>query len=342
MPSPPPAPNFEPASTPGAAQTVAQTVAQVVGPNPGVHLEIKALILLVLMVTVVVASALYVMYARGVFESTQQLVLVAEDSEGVITGMDLTFSGFAIGRVRRIELAEDGKARIVVDVARKGSKWLRTSSVFTMERSVVGETKLRAFTGLLADPPLPEDAVRTVLRGDATAEVPRLVASIHSLVDNLDRMTQTDSSLNTSLDNVKAVSDGLKGQYGALGVALGGDDNAKKVMRSLDLTNTLLARADTRIFGKQGALDDLQGTAKEVQATVIELRLLLSNTQGSLKKVDAVLVEALGVAANAKSATTDLAPLRSQVEASLRQVDGLINEINRKWPFARDSQIKLP
>ena len=342
MPSPPPAPNFEPASTPGAAQTVAQTVAQVVGPNPGVHLEIKALILLVLMVTVVVASALYVMYARGVFESTQQLVLVAEDSEGVITGMDLTFSGFAIGRVRRIELAEDGKARIVVDVARKGSKWLRTSSVFTMERSVVGETKLRAFTGLLADPPLPEDAVRTVLRGDATAEVPRLVASIHSLVDNLDRMTQTDSSLNTSLDNVKAVSDGLKGQYGALGVALGGDDNAKKVMRSLDLTNTLLARADTRIFGKQGALDDLQGTAKEVQATVIELRLLLSNAQGSLKKVDAVLVEALGVAANAKSATTDLAPLRSQVEASLRQVDGLINEINRKWPFARDSQIKLP
>jgi len=70
------------------------------------------------------------MYARGVFESTQQVVLIADDSEGVIVGMDLTFSGFPIGRVRRIELSDDGKARIVVDVARKDAKWIRTSSAY--------------------------------------------------------------------------------------------------------------------------------------------------------------------------------------------------------------------
>ena len=96
------------------------------------HLEFKAVLLLVFMLVLVLGSAVYVMYARGVFDSTQKLILVAEDSEGVVVGMDLTFSGFPIGRVRRIELADDGKARIVVDVSSKDAHWLRVSSVFTI------------------------------------------------------------------------------------------------------------------------------------------------------------------------------------------------------------------
>jgi phospholipid/cholesterol/gamma-HCH transport system substrate-binding protein len=34
--------------------------------------------------------------------------------------------------------------------------------------------------------------------------------------------------------------------------------------------------------------------------------------------------------------------LRAEVEGSLRKVDHLVNEINRKWPFARDTELKLP
>jgi phospholipid/cholesterol/gamma-HCH transport system substrate-binding protein len=48
------------------------------------------------------------------------------------------------------------------------------------------------------------------------------------------------------------------------------------------------------------------------------------------------------VGANAREATTDLGALRAEVEASLRKVEGLVNEVNRKWPFARDTELKLP
>jgi phospholipid/cholesterol/gamma-HCH transport system substrate-binding protein len=58
--------------------------------------------------------------------------------------------------------------------------------------------------------------------------------------------------------------------------------------------------------------------------------------------VDAVLVEAQGIASNTREATVDLGSLRAEVEASLRKVDSLINEVNRKWPFARDTEIRLP
>ena len=78
------------------------------------------------------------------------------------------------------------------------------------------------------------------------------------------------------------------------------------------------------------------------RATVAQLNGLLADARLSLKKVDAVLLEAQAVATNAREGTSDLAALRAEVDASLRKVEHLVNEINRKWPFARDPEIKLP
>ena len=306
------------------------------------HLEFKATLLLIVLVLLVGGAALYLGYARGAFESTQQLVLVAEDSEGVGVGMDLTFAGFPIGRVRRIELGADGNARILIDVALKDAHWLRQSSVFAIQRGVVGNTNIRAYTGILTDPPLPDGAERTVLRGDATAEIPRLMAEARQVLQNLSAMTATDSSLNASLANVQGFTDKLKGPGGAMGALVGSDADAKKLITALDRTNTLLARldglaakADTQVFGNDGLVRD-------ARTTVTQLNAMLVDARTSLKQVDAVLAEAKAVGANVNAATTDLGALRADVETSLRNVDGLINELNRKWPFKRDTELKLP
>ena len=306
------------------------------------RLEFKAILLLVFMLLLVVSSALYVMYARGVFESNQRLVLIADDSEGVVVGMDLTFAGFPIGRVRRIELAEDGKARVLVDVATKDAHWLRTSSVFTLVRGLVGSTNIRAYTGLLTDPPLPDGAVRTVLQGDAAGEVPKLIAAAKDLIENLNTLAGSQGALGKSFSNLQTLTARINGPGGALNVLLGGDAEAKKIMLTLDRTNALLARldglaakTDTQVFGAKGVMP-------ETRATVVQLNALLGDARASLQKVDAVLVEAQAVGANAREASADLGTLRGEVEASLRKVDGLVNEINRKWPFARDTEVKLP
>ena len=55
-----------------------------------------------------------------------------------------------------------------------------------------------------------------------------------------------------------------------------------------------------------------------------------------------MLVEAQAIGANVRESTTDLGALRAEVETNLRKVETLVNEINRKWPFARDTELKLP
>ena len=242
---------------------------------PVPHLALKATALLLLLVALVVGAALYVLYARGVFEPTQQLVLIADDSEGVVPGMDLTFSGFPIGRVRRVELGAQGNARILIDIPRADAHWLRTSSVFTLVRSLVGGTNLRAFSGILADPPLPDGAERTVLRGDATAEIPRVVSAARELLQNLTTMTASGSALNESVGNVQALTGKLKGPGGGLGVLLD-DAERRKVATTLDRTNALLARLDGLAAQTDRQVFGAAGVVPEARATVVELRGLLA------------------------------------------------------------------
>lgn len=226
-------------------------------PPPVKNLEFKAALLLAFLLLLVVGSALYVAYARGAFERTQRLVLVAPDSEGVSVGMNLTFAGFPIGRVGRIELAEDGNVQILVDVPVKDAKWLRSSSIFTMEKALVGGTKIKAFSGVLTDPPLEDGAVRQVLSGDAAAEIPGIVASIKELIGNLNALTNADAPLPQSLVHLQGTAAKLNGPQGAMGALFGNEADAKKVVEAIDRANTLLARVDQLT----GRLDSLVANA---------------------------------------------------------------------------------
>ena len=306
---------------------------------------------LLLGVTLLVAAAFvaYVMHARGVFEATQRLTLVADNAEGVSVGMDLTFSGFPIGRVNRIALGEDGHARIEIDVPKKDARWLRASSIFTLERGLVGGARIRAFTGNLQDAPLADGAVRSVLHGDTQEEIPRMVATLRSVLENLEQVTAGGGSLQASLANVRALTERLAGRQAALGALLGSDDAARNLIAAIDRANALLAslggvsrrldaviaKTDQRVFGEGGVLD---GT----QRAVTQANVILGEVSERLKQVDKILADAQALSANAKAATTDLCALRAEVEASLRKVAALIEEINRKWPFARDTEIRLP
>ncbi|MCM2326527.1 MAG: MlaD family protein [Lysobacter sp.] len=313
------------------------------------HAGVKAGVVLAVTAVIAVAFVAYVLYARGVFENTQRLVLMADDGAGVTVGMDLTFSGFPVGRVQKIELAADGKARIEVDVPEDDAKWLRASSVFTLERSLVGATRLRAFTGNLEDKPLPDGAIREVLRGDATDELPGLIASMKRLLENLERMSAEDSSLNASLASVKTLTDRMSGPSGALGGILGSEENARKVITALDRANATLAsleKVSARLDGLIGKADEgvfgAGGMMEETRKTVANLNAALTEAREGLRKADAILVDAQKITASTREATADLGTLRQEVESSLRRVNSLIDEINRKWPFARDTEVKLP
>jgi phospholipid/cholesterol/gamma-HCH transport system substrate-binding protein len=78
------------------------------------------------------------------------------------------------------------------------------------------------------------------------------------------------------------------------------------------------------------------------EQAIAQLNATLGDARESLKKADAVLAEAQKVGANTAAATEDLAALRAEIDANVRKLGSLIDEVNRKWPFKRDTEIRLP
>ena len=70
--------------------------------------------------------------------------------------------------------------------------------------------------------------------------------------------------------------------------------------------------------------------------------IVVTSTRTPQTRAD-LLADATVISGNAKDASGDLGALRSEVDASLRKVDRLISELNRKWPFApKPQEVKLP
>ena len=310
--------------------------------KPVAHLRAKAAALLLLTLLLILGAAGYLLYARGVFEPTQRLVLTADDSEGVIVGMDMTFSGFPIGRVREIQLAEDGSVRILVDVPEKDAHWLRQSSVFTLVKGIVGGTTIKAYSGVLTDAPLPPDSVRPVLSGDAMAELPQIINSAKELLANMAALTASDSALSASLAEVRKLAERMQGQGGALSVVLGSDEEAKKVGALLERANSVLGRMDRMVARADSQVFDANGVMPQVRVTVEQLNALLADTRKSMAKVDAVLADMQVVGSNAREASTDLGALRAEVESNLLRLESVLNDLQRKWPFSHKPELKLP
>lgn len=291
----------------------------------------------------------YLLYARGVFEPSRTLILGAENADGVSIGMPVTFSGFPIGQVRGMTLTESGQVRLLVAIPEKNLRWLRATSVFTLEKPLVGAAKIKAYSANLKDPPLPANAERELFTGDTAQEIPVLVARLKGILENVEAMTKAGSSINRSLEHVSTLTRRMTGDYGVMEGLLGSPENARKVVDSIDRANALiqslhgvslkvdgtLGKADQRLFGQDGLMDGARRALNQVNG-------ILGDARASLKKADAILVNAQGISADVKGATTDIASLRAEVDDSLAKINHLINEVNRKWPFARDAEIKLP
>ena len=320
------------------------------------HLGIKVGVILALIPVFVIGLLLYSLYARGIFDRTQGLTLLAADADGVAEGMQIMFAGFPIGQVSSMRLDESGRVRIEARIKVKDARWLRTSSAFSLEKQFFGGAKIRVVTPRMQDPELPPGSERPLLTKDAAQDMPQVIARANNILQSVEEIVRPDSVFNRSLADLKLVTERMAGEYGVIGGLTGSPEQAKKVMATVDSVNTMLsslknvtaradgvlAKADTKMFSEGGVME-------QAAKSMAQLNAILADARASLKQADAVLataqataVEFNGAAANVKDATTDLGALRAEVDDSLRKVSGLIDEINRKWPFARQTQIKLP
>lgn len=295
------------------------------------------------------AFLVYLLHARGFFEDTYRLNLAAASADGVTPGVALTFSGIQIGSVTSLGLNDNGGIIIQVELPESNAKWLKENSSFTLDKPIVGTARIRVDSPDLSAPALPDNSTMLLLTSDISKEIPALVERVKAILANVEHLTRQDGEIVTSLANVQTVTGRMTGEYGMLEGLLGSPEKARTVTDSLDKTRALVSKLDGIALKMDGMvvktdqwLFDQGGVAESTRESLAQVRLMLDDAQASLQKADAVMANAVDISANVKEGTTDLARLRTEIDDAVRKVNGLVNEINKKWPFARDPEVKLP
>lgn len=284
----------------------------------------------------------YLLHARGFFEDTFHLQLAAASADNVAPGVPIVFSGIEIGQVTTLGLNDSGGIVIHAAFLERNAKWLKETSTFTLDKPIVGGARIRVDSPDIEAPPLPDHSTVLLLTSDISKEIPVLVERVKAILDNIEHLTRKDGEINATLANVKTVTGRMTGEYGVLEGLLGSPEKARAVTDSLDKTRALITKLDAMTAKTDQWLFAENGVAEHTRESLAQVRVMLSDAQASLKKADAVMANAVEISANVKEGTQDIAALRAEIDDAVRKANGLINEINRKWPFARDPEVKLP
>ena len=291
----------------------------------------------------------YLLHARGFFERTYHLQLAAASADGVAPGVPVVFSGIEIGRVTTLGLNDSGGIVIRAEFLERNAKWLKENSTFTLDKPIVGGAKIRVDSPNLNAPALPDNSTMLLLSSDISKEIPVLVERVKAILDNVEHLTRKDGEISATLVNVKTVTGRMTGEYGMLESILGSPEKARAVTDSLDKTRALITKLDGLALKMDGMatktdqwLFAQDGVAEQTRASLAQVRLMLTDAQSSLKKADALMANAVEISADVKEGTQDIAALRAEIDDAVRKANGLVNEINKMWPFARDPEVKLP
>ena len=295
------------------------------------------------------AFMVYLLHARGFFEKTFHLQLAASSADGVAPGVPVVFSGIEIGRVTTLGLNDSGGIVIRAEFLERNAKWLKENSTFILDKPIVGGAKIRVESPDLNAPALPDNATMLLLSSDISKEIPVLVERVKAILANVEHLTRKDGEINATLANVKTVTGRMTGEFGVLEGVLGSPEKARAVTDSLDKTRALITKLDGLALKMDGMavktdqwLFAPNGVAEHTRESLAQVRLMLNDAQSSLKKADALMSNAVEISANVKEGTQDMAKLRAEIDDAVRKANALINEINEKWPFARDPEVKLP
>ena len=295
------------------------------------------------------AFVVYLLHARGFFEKTYDLQLAASSADGVAPGVPLVFSGIEVGSVTTLELNDNGGIVIHAELLERNAKWLKQNSTFTLDKPFVGGAKIRIDSPDLSAPALPDHSTMLLLTADISKEIPALVERIKAILANVEHLTRKEGEINATLANVKTVTGRMTGEYGMLEGMLGSPEKARAVTDSLDKARALITKLDglaLKMDGMAAKTDQWlfapNGVAEHTRESLAQVRLMLNDAQSSLKKADALMTNAVEISANVKDGTQDIARLRAEIDDAVRKANALVNEINKKWPFARDPEVKLP
>lgn len=282
-------------------------------------------------------------YKKGLFEAEHTFTLSSKTGEDLAEGMPIHFAGFRIGRIDQLELNDQGMVIIQIKVPRRHVKWIRTNSVFSLYKPLIGSPRLIVSTENLTSSILPEDKVLEVVVvndiNEAIKQLTPIIEKVGQIVSHIETITgnlaNPKGSVNMILRNAEQVTANFTDKKSIAEMVLSDPetvkslyDSVKKIRDILTKLDTMAGKTDVELYGKDGVLP--------------LVRSILSDVLAKLIKLDKALDNVTKVTSDAAASTKDLHLLRKDIDATIQSIGRTVEDLDRIVPLKKEREIKLP
>lgn len=275
-----------------------------------------------------VALLLAMAVRQGYFSPKTPVRFLAESGTDLRPGMAVKLSGFKIGEVRSVELNQQARVDVEMQIENRYLQWIKGNSVVTLAREgMIGDSFLSISSGNPELPALvPDDRLRFVAGsslGDIATDVRnRVVPVIEELHTFLRYTNDPKGDIRASFRELHALTRDLQQTNRQAVTTLASLDRLAR-----DDTPATLAQARSALARAEASLAELE---KAVPA-------LSAQATRSLAALDQATAAAAGSAARA-SALMDATRPRldgtlAEAEQLMRDSRSAINAARTRWPF---------
>lgn len=305
--------------------------------------NLKVGLFLTIMALLAIVFLSYMAHKKGIFEPTSTFTLSSKTGEDLAEGMPIHFAGFRIGRIDELELNDQGMVIIKVKVPRRHVKWIRTNSIFSLYKPLIGSPRLIVSTENMASPVLPEDKVLELVVvndiNEAIKQLTPIIEEVGQIVSHIETITgnlaDPKGSVNMILRNAEQVTANFTEKKSIAEMALGDPESVKSLHESVKKIRDILVKlddmagkTDVELYGKDGVLP--------------LVRSILADVLVKLQKLNKALDNINKVTSDAAASTKDLHLLRNDIDATIQSIGRTVEDLDRIVPLKKEREIKLP
>jgi phospholipid/cholesterol/gamma-HCH transport system substrate-binding protein len=277
--------------------------------------EFKVGLFIVITFLLIAAGLTYLAYSKGLFAKEYTYTLSSKSGEDLIEGMPILFSGIKIGKVEKLELNEQGIVLIKIKIPERHVKWLRTNSTFSLNKPLIGSPRLVVTTENLNTPALSSRDVREIT---TINDINETIKKVQPIIEKVDKVVA----------NVERITANIAKKDSFIEMALGKPESVQSVHETLGKVRDILVKTDDQMYGDNGAIP--------------LIRKILKDLLVKLEKINAAVDNVVKISGDAADSTKDLKLLRAEIDATVNSIGNLVNELDKKMPFKKEPEIKLP
>lgn len=238
---------------------------------------------------------------RGLFTKTKDFYCVTSKATGVYTGMSVKISGFKIGRVKNMELLDNGFVRITISIEERYVKWFKEGTVAILKKEgFIGESFIETLPG--DGSPLKHQQTIKFFRQAGLEEIAsELKVEISEILkgvrETINYINEPQGNIKKSIENIEKLSSNLI-------------DTTEKLNQLLNELNIKIPQIAQK---SEKTIDELAELIKSLQKIARELHETSLMIKGTAKKDLPIMIE--------------------QTKKSMQDLDEILQSIKGLWPI---------